>query len=78
VNGELFTNPLDPLHDRKFCVRKLEAGYVHRIPLVVRVKLAPGGAVGVDASPRAGCGRWPLSAEFQRVRKGVATPPKLS
>lgn len=32
ANDELFPNPLDPLHDQKFRVTKLQAGYAYTLP----------------------------------------------
>ena len=60
ANDKLFPKPPDPLHDRKFCVRKREAGYAYRMPLVGPVARAFGGADGVDDTPP----RWmrPMAA----------------
>ena len=64
ANDELFPNPLDPLHDRKFRVDKLEGGYAYRLPLAGPLRLALGGAVGVygkAAALDAAYGTFPLS-----------------
>ena len=60
ANDKLFPKPPDPLHHRKFGVRKREAGYAYRMPLVGPVALPLGGAGGVDDTPP----RWmrPMAA----------------
>ncbi len=74
ANDELFPNPLDPLHDRKFRVSKLEAGYAYRMPLAGPVTLALGGTMGVYDKPAAldaAYGRFPLSFSlFAKVSLG--------
>ena len=64
ANDELFADPRDPLHDRKFRVNKLEGGYAYRLPLVGPLDLALGGAVGIYAKPAAldrAYGKFPIS-----------------
>lgn len=53
ANDELFPNPADPLHDRRFRVTKVEGGYAYRLPLVGPVNLALGGSVAGYAYPSA-------------------------
>ena len=74
ANDELFPNPLDPLHDRKFRVSKLEGGYAYRMSLAGPVDLALGGTMGVYDKPAAldvAYGRFPLSFSlFAKVSLG--------
>ena len=74
ANDEQFPNPLDPLHDRKFRVSKLEGGYAYRLPLTGPVNLALGGAVGIYDKPAvldAPYGKFPLSfSVFAKVSLG--------
>ena len=63
ANDELFPSPIDPLHDRKFRVSKLEGGYAYRLPVAGPVTAAIGGAVGIYAKPAeldAAYGKFPL------------------
>lgn len=64
ANDELFPDPTDPLHDRRFRVGRIEAGYAYRLPLVGPTMLALGGTAGVYARPAAlntAYGRFPVS-----------------
>ncbi len=64
ANDELFPDPRDPFHDRKFRVNKLEGGYAYRLPLVGPFDAALGGAVGVYAKPKSldrAYGTFPVS-----------------
>uniref|UniRef100_UPI0035CABC78 hypothetical protein n=1 Tax=uncultured Sphingomonas sp. TaxID=158754 RepID=UPI0035CABC78 len=74
ANDELFPDPRDPLHDRKFRVGKLEGGYAYRLPLVGPFDLALGGALGVYAKPAvldSAYGRFPVSFSlFAKVSLG--------
>lgn len=74
ANDELFPNPLDPLHDRKVRVSKLESGYAYRLRFVGPFELALGGAVGIYDKPAildAAYGRFPLSFSlFTKVSLG--------
>ena len=51
-NDELFSNPLDPLHDTQFRVTKFQAGYARHLPLGP-FDLAVGGSVSAYAKPAA-------------------------
>ncbi|WP_037492616.1 hypothetical protein [Sphingomonas sp. PAMC 26605] len=74
ANDELFPDHRDPLHDRKFRVGKLEAGYAYRLPFVGPFDLALGGALGVYATPAAldaAYGAFPVSFSlFAKVSLG--------
>jgi hypothetical protein len=74
ANDELFPNPLDPLHDRKVRVGKLEGGYAYRLRFVGPFDLALGGALGVYAKPAildAAYGHFPVSFSlFAKVSLG--------
>jgi hypothetical protein len=74
ANDELFPNPLDPLHDSKVRVSKLESGYAYRLRFVGPFALALGGAVGIYDKPAlldAAYGRFPLSFSlFAKVSLG--------
>jgi hypothetical protein len=64
VNDELFPNPADPLHDRKFRVSKLEGGYAYRLKIAGPVQAALGGSLAVYAKPAAldaAYGKFPVS-----------------
>ncbi len=64
ANDELFPNPADPLHDRKFRVSKLEGGYAYRLKIAGPVQAALGGSLGVYAKPAAldaAYGKFPVS-----------------
>ncbi|HSI16179.1 MAG TPA: hypothetical protein VK980_00305 [Sphingomonas sp.] len=64
ANDELFPNPADPLHDRKFRVSKLEGGYAYRLKVAGPVQAALGGSLGVYAIPAAldaAYGKFPVS-----------------
>ena len=64
ANDELFPNPADPLHDRKFRVSKLEGGYAYRLKIAGPVQAALGGSLGVYAIPAAvdaAYGKFPVS-----------------
>lgn len=52
ANDELFPDHDDPLHDRKFRVTKLQAGYAYRLP-VGPVEVALGGSVSTYLKPDA-------------------------
>jgi len=65
ANDELFPDPANPLHGRKFRVSLFQAGYAHRLKLTRDTGLALGGALGVYAKPAAldaAYGRFPVSA----------------
>ncbi len=74
ANDELFPDPSDPLHDRKFRIGKLEGGYAYRLPFVGPFDLALGGSVGAYAKPAAldaAYGRMPVSFSlFAKVSLG--------
>ena len=53
ANDELFPDPLDPLHDRRFRVTKAEGGYAYRLPIAGPLGIAIGGTVAAYAKPRA-------------------------
>jgi len=53
ANDELFPNPIDPLHDRKFRVTRAELGYAYRLKLVGPLEAAIGGSGFVIAKPAA-------------------------
>ena len=53
ANDELFPNPIDPLHDRKFRVTRAELGYAYRLRLVGPIEAAIGGSGFVIAKPSA-------------------------
>ncbi|MEQ1639947.1 MAG: hypothetical protein ABL881_03995 [Novosphingobium sp.] len=72
-NGELFPNPLDPLHDEHFTVTKFQAGYARRIP-VGPFELALGGSLSAYAKPAAldaayGANPWGYTL-FARINLG--------
>ncbi|MEQ1548613.1 MAG: hypothetical protein ABL918_08195 [Chakrabartia sp.] len=52
-NDELFSKPLDPLHDTAFRVSKFTGGYGYTIPVTSNVNLAVGGSASVYAKPSA-------------------------
>jgi len=52
ANDELFPDHDDPLHDARFRLTKLQAGYARRIPLG-RFELALGGSLSAYAKPEA-------------------------
>jgi hypothetical protein len=52
ANDELFPDHLDPLHDQRFRVTRVEAGYAYRIPLG-EAELALGGSLATYAKPHA-------------------------
>ncbi|WP_309751358.1 hypothetical protein [Novosphingobium sp.] len=51
-NGELFPDPLDPLHDQHFSVTKFQAGYARHVPLGL-FDLSLGGSANLYAKPDA-------------------------
>ena len=51
-NDELFSNPLDPLHDTPFRVTKFQVGYARHLPLGP-VQLTLGGSASAYAKPAA-------------------------
>jgi hypothetical protein len=70
-NGELFPNPLDPLHDEHFTVTKFQAGYARHLPLGP-FDLALGGSVNTYAKPAA------LDAAYGNNPWGYTVFAKLS
>lgn len=50
-NDELFPDPSDPLHDQRFRVAKMMAGYAWRTAVTDSVNLALGGTVSTFAAP---------------------------
>jgi hypothetical protein len=72
ANDELFPNPADPLHDRKFRVTRFEAGYAYRVPLTDDLGLALGGSVSAYAKPAA------LDAAYGHAPIGLTVFAKLS
>jgi len=71
ANDELFPENADPLHDRKFRVTKLQAGYAYRLPLGP-LNLALGGTVAAFAKPDA------LDAAYGENPMGYTVFVKLS
>lgn len=72
-NGELFPNPLDPLHDQHFTVTKLQAGYARHVPMGP-FELTLGGSANVYAKPAAldaayGSNPWGYTL-FMRISLG--------
>ncbi|OYY89365.1 MAG: hypothetical protein B7Y45_12550 [Sphingomonas sp. 28-66-16] len=64
ANQELFPDPADPLHDRRFRIGKVEAGYAYRLRIFGPFDLALGGAVAAYGKPAAldaAYGRAPIS-----------------
>jgi hypothetical protein len=53
VNDELFPDHADPLHDQRFRVTKLQAGYAWNTPLFGPFHLALGGSVATYFKPQA-------------------------
>jgi hypothetical protein len=53
ANDELFPDHADPLHDQKFRVTRIEAGYAYRIPIGKLAELALGGSLAAYAKPEA-------------------------
>lgn len=53
ANDELFPDPIDPLHDRKFRVTRAELGYAYRLKLVGPLEAAIGGSGFLIAKPAA-------------------------
>ena len=51
ANDELFPDDADPLHDAKFRVTKIEAGYAYRLPIAGPFGVALGGTVAAYAKP---------------------------
>lgn len=71
ANDELFPDHHHPLHDVRFRVSKLQAGYARRIPLGP-VQLALGGSASLYAKPRA------LDAAYGRNPWGYTLFARLS
>jgi hypothetical protein len=72
ANDELFPDPIDPLHDRKFRVTRAELGYAYRIKLIGPLEAAIGGSGFVIAKPDA------LDAAYGRGPAGWTGFIKLS
>ncbi len=72
ANDELFPNPLDPLHDRKFRVTRAELGYAYRIPVGDKASIALGGTGFVIAKPAA------LDAAYGKLPAGWTGFVKVS
>ncbi|TPG39645.1 hypothetical protein EAH79_13110 [Sphingomonas koreensis] len=72
ANDELFPNPADPLHDRRFRVTRFEAGYAYRLPLAGPIGLALGGAIDAYSKPAG------LDAAYGRAPIGYTLFAKLS
>lgn len=72
ANDELFPDPVDPLHDRKFRVTRAELGYAYRLKLVGPLEAAIGGSGFVIAKPSA------LDAAYGKSSAGWTGFVKLS
>lgn len=72
ANDELFPDPIDPLHDRKFRVTRAELGYAYRLKLVGPLEAAIGGSGFVIAKPSA------LDAAYGKSPAGWTGFVKLS
>jgi hypothetical protein len=75
ANDELFPEPADPLHDRRFRVTKVEAGYAYRQPIAGPLGVALGGTVAgypkpaaLDAAYGTGPVSWTLFAKLSLGR----------
>ena len=53
ANDELFPDHDDPLHDQRFRVTRVQAGYAYRLPVTDSVGLALGAAGNVYGKPSA-------------------------
>ena len=53
ANDELFPDHADLLHDQRFRVTKMQAGYAYRLPLTDLVSLAFGGSANLYVKPNA-------------------------
>jgi hypothetical protein len=71
ANDELFPDPADPRHDRRFRITRAEAGYAYRLPLGP-FGLALGGAVDAYGRPAA------LDAAYGDAPFGYTLFAKLS
>ena len=72
ANDELFPDPIDPLHDRKFRVTRAELGYAYRVKLLGPLEAAIGGSGFVIAKPDA------LDAAYGKAPAGWTGFIKLS
>ncbi|MFC4295247.1 hypothetical protein ACFO0A_09275 [Novosphingobium tardum] len=72
ANDELFPDHASPLHDQKFRVTKLQAGYAYRLPLGETFNLALGGTVAAFMKPDA------LDPYYGRHPMGYTVFAKLS